>query len=348
MEDKLKQLNLLDTYNWVMENNKSKDLPYHSNYHLKMVTETALKGCEAYLTAFDDFSKRLVGAAALFHDFNHTGSGKNDDENIEIAIESFKDYNKNFNKFSNNEEELIIDLIESTRFPYVKTSYDLTLPQNVLRDADILQGHFSDDYLNKIVFALQKEGYTESNKVKTLQNQLKFIESLKFGTSWGNLTHKEHYQRLVDIITKEIQYETTMTRDFIAPQNLNYTLGEHLANAEKSAKEISIKLYKFDVFDQVYHVVLEDEQEPYLREFINRILETDSDDEIKDIKYDVATKYMCDTHAGLNEEKVSKIIASQPGRQSIRIFNHLDKAENDLKEIIKSKRRDNKINKIID
>jgi hypothetical protein len=205
--ERLKKLGVYDTYEWVMKNNQSKDLPYHSNYHLKMVAETALKGCDAYHTAFDDKVKKLVVSAALFHDFNHTGSGVDDDENIKIAIESFENYNKEFNIFSKDDENFIIELIKSTRYPYEKTSYDLTLAQNILRDSDILQGHFTDDYLKRTVFALQKEGYSNKDKVVALEGQIKFLESLKFGTHWANQLHEENYQRLVDIVNNEIERE---------------------------------------------------------------------------------------------------------------------------------------------
>ena len=110
-----------------------------------------------------------------------------------------------------------------------------------------------------------------------------------------------------------------------------------------------MRVYKFEVFDSEYHTILESDQEPYVRDFINRIMETKSNDEINEIKNDVAKKYMLDTNDGLNNSILDKMInmTNGSGRKSIRIFSHLDRAEYDLKSIIEMKRRDDKINKLI-
>lgn len=65
---------------YVIDNNESYNNPYHNNYHLQQVCLFALRGCDYY--KMDNQNKRLVAVAALFHDFNHTGSGKDDDKNI--------------------------------------------------------------------------------------------------------------------------------------------------------------------------------------------------------------------------------------------------------------------------
>jgi hypothetical protein len=209
--------------------------------------------------------------------------------------------------------------------------------------------------LKRTLFALREEGAIKTNKMVSLENQIKFLGSLKFGTHWANQLHEENYQRLVDIINEELHYEKTMTRNFppsITRDNnftsIKTTLGEHLSEAKENIKEISIKLYKFEVFDKEYHIVLESDQEPYVRDFINRIMETKSNDEINEIKNDVATKYML-TKDGFNQTILDRItnIYHGVGRNSIRIFSHLDRAENDLKSIIEMKRRDDKINKLI-
>lgn len=40
--NKLKELNLGEVYSYVMENNPSRDLPYHNNFHLESVTKFAI------------------------------------------------------------------------------------------------------------------------------------------------------------------------------------------------------------------------------------------------------------------------------------------------------------------
>jgi len=145
----------------------------------------ALEGCEYY--EIPEQYKRLITTAALFHNFNHTGSGKDDDINIIKAVEGFLEFNTN-EEFVDDEEKIIINLIKATRFPYTQDCEELTIHQKILRDSDILQGVFCQNYINGVVFAIAKEANISPEKM--LEGQIKFLESATFCTEWATKIYK--------------------------------------------------------------------------------------------------------------------------------------------------------------
>ena len=183
LKSRLEEIGVSHIYDYVMETNPSKDLPYHCNYHLEQVTKFALMGCEQY--KLDIPSQRLVAVAALFHDFDHSGSGKDDNINIMRACKGFIDFNnfENKEKFQDEEELAILNIIKETRFPYLKKCGELNIMEQILRDSDILQGVFSEDYINKIVLAIAKEANITPEKM--LEGQPGFLNSAKFCTEWA-------------------------------------------------------------------------------------------------------------------------------------------------------------------
>lgn len=196
--DSIIELNIEDAYKFVMDNNKSYNLPYHNEFHLEQVCKFALKGAEFYDLSIED--KKCLAVAALFHDINHTGSGKNDDINIEIAIDSFKEFATIAN-YDSIDIEKIIALIKVTRFPYI-TEANTTI-EKIMRDSDIIQGSFMDNYINGVVFALAKEA--KIDKKDMIQNQIKFLKNMKFCTSWAtNLfkTKLDYNIKLLNTVNK--------------------------------------------------------------------------------------------------------------------------------------------------
>jgi len=190
LTDKINELGISQIYNYVMETNPSSDLPYHNNFHLDQVCKFALLGADYYQLSDND--KKLLAISALFHDYNHTGSGKNDDINIENAINAFIEFNnqdiKKFKSFlTEDESNKVIDLIKATRYPYMTDPK--TLLQQILRDSDFLQGMFCEDYINKIVMAIAKENGIPPKVM--LQNQSGLLNSIKFCTKWANDMHQE-------------------------------------------------------------------------------------------------------------------------------------------------------------
>lgn len=194
---KLKELDLGKVYSYVMENNPSQDLPYHGNFHLESVAKFTLLGAQHH--KLDKISQRNLATAALFHDWNHSGSGKDDDLNIKRAIKGFNDFYEKEGKdiFTEFDRDQIVNCIKPTRFPYLVECGVLSLHQKIIRDADILQGIFAQNYIVGIVGGLAKESNTPMEKM--LGGQAGFLKGTKFCTDWANDLYKE---RLPEILEK--------------------------------------------------------------------------------------------------------------------------------------------------
>ena len=192
--NKIKLLNIESVYNYVMENNKSFNLPYHNNFHLENVTLFTIRGCEA--NDIPNPNVRLAAVAALFHDMNHTGSGKNDDVNILESVKAFLDFNSSFELFEDEEQETIISLIKATRYPYLKECVDLSILQKIIRDSDVLQGPFCQNYINGVVFGIARENNIPLKSM--LDGQVKFLSSMVFCTEWANKLYQEVLQETIE------------------------------------------------------------------------------------------------------------------------------------------------------
>lgn len=169
----------LPVYDWVMKNNKGNNNPYHNNIHLKRVTNFFIDGISNHYYTLDYINMFIT--ASLFHDFNHKGvNTTSDSDNIKLAIDGFLEYNNTFNKIDHS-VTIIIDLIKSTEYPYKHNN--LTQIEQLLRDSDILQGFFTDDYIDDVVYPLADELYID--RFEMLNNQFKFLDNLEFGTKWA-------------------------------------------------------------------------------------------------------------------------------------------------------------------
>lgn len=195
--NKIKELDLGKVYSYVMENNPSQDLPYHNNFHLESVTKFTLLGAQHH--DLDTVTEKNLAVAALFHDFNHSGSGKDDDLNIKRSIKGFNDYCEKDGKnlFTEFDQEQIINFIKPTRYPYLVECGMLSLQQKIIRDSDILQGLFSQNYIMGIVGGIAKEADIPMKKM--LDGQEGFLKGTKFCTEWATNLSKE---RLPEILQK--------------------------------------------------------------------------------------------------------------------------------------------------
>lgn len=176
----INNLGLNNIYTWVMEKNPGKFNPYHNNFHLENIAEIILNHLPfAIKTA--EFRTKII-TAALFHDFDHSGGRlKNDDENIALALNGYFYYCETSKSEPDND---VIGLIECTRYPYKSDGSDLTEMQKILRDADILQGMFCQNYINGVVRALAQEAGISFEKM--LEGQEAFLTNTKFLTKWAS------------------------------------------------------------------------------------------------------------------------------------------------------------------
>ena len=185
---KIKELEIEHIYKYVMENNESKYLPYHNNFHLEQVCKYALLIADSMEIPFED--KKILAVASLFHDFNHSGGKfKDDSENISAAMKGFLEFNSwlkymNYEPYSTNQKLLINKLINGTKYPYTSDGSDLPEIGKILRDSDTLQGLFCQNYVNGIIRALSTEIGIPFEKM--LKGQIGFITGVKYLTEHAN------------------------------------------------------------------------------------------------------------------------------------------------------------------
>jgi hypothetical protein len=193
----IEKLSIGDVYDYVMENNKSYALPYHNNTHIENVTLFVLKGCEYY--SIKDSYKRLMLVATLFHDVDHTGSGKDDDKNILNSIKSFLDFNED-SRFVDEEEKFIIELIKATRYPYLQECSSLNEYQQIIRDADVIQGLYSNNYINSVVYAIARESNISLSEM--ISKQVDYLSNSKFCTEWATNLYQSKVEEVLMKVNK--------------------------------------------------------------------------------------------------------------------------------------------------
>lgn len=193
----IKDMGLTSFYTDVMLNNNSKYLPYHNNVHQETVAALALSGCEYY--NIPESIKKCVISACLIHDFNHSGGKlKNDRENVDAALNALVDIATKYDSiFTSDDVKIMYSIINSTVYPYVVETEHLPLYTKIVLDSDILQSFLIEPY-SMIVRGLSDEmnvSYTD-----LLNGQVKFIDSYKPHTEWGQTI----YDSRVEIIKETI------------------------------------------------------------------------------------------------------------------------------------------------
>lgn len=129
-----------DYWEAVKRFNPSNNKPYHNLWY----TACVVKYC--YLIAQDeDLSEkntRNLLLAAMFHDFGHFS--KDDAKNIELAKNMFANfvYLIEGGDITPDVKDMILAvhlIINATKYPYEISDSELTMPQDIIRDADLLQ-----------------------------------------------------------------------------------------------------------------------------------------------------------------------------------------------------------------
>lgn len=200
---KLKEFDLGEVYSYVMENNPSRALPYHNNFHLESVAKFTILGAEHHNLPTQDIIDLVY--AALTHDFDHSGSGKDDDANIIRALHGFGTMALKINagEFTRTQPlspescANIKKYIRCTRFPYLVDGSTLSIQEQIIRDADILQGLFAQDYIMGIVAGIAKEANIPMKNM--LNGQEAFWKGTKFCTEWAVKLSQE---KIPDVLFK--------------------------------------------------------------------------------------------------------------------------------------------------
>jgi HD superfamily phosphohydrolase YqeK len=186
-------------FNYIIDMNKN---PYHNNKHILFVFSFSIFLFDLYKKELNLSNKdrHLLGVAALFHDYNHSGGKLTDEENIELAIKGLKKFIKD-NSIDINEDE-IINIIKCTEFPH--KDIKLSELQKIIRDADTVGG-IMDDWFNTIC-SLADE--MKKSLYEWIPFQIKFLDNLKFNTLYCNELLKTNK----DIIIKELLHLKTLER----------------------------------------------------------------------------------------------------------------------------------------
>lgn len=171
-------------------------LPYHNFRHMLHVTWLCYQGCEFYRETLSPREMRDILIAALFHDYDHTGSSQDDGKNITRAIAGVRGYIGPEDKLRMG---AIVGLIRATEFPYTVADALLTLPAKILRDADMCQG-LDSAWIQQIVFGLASE--KNQKPIEVLQTQKSFLSNLQFYTKWAQALFP---QTVIDARLEEVR-----------------------------------------------------------------------------------------------------------------------------------------------
>lgn len=190
-EDGLYEGDLVPYFRILFQKATNLNHPYHNLRHILHVLWLCHKACQFYKP--DEHQSeclwprrmRNLLIAAIFHDFNHRGVAGNDHLNIELAIAALREHVLPKDRSHIAEIETII---RATQFPYVVPTEQLSLPEQIIRDADMAQA-LSVAWLQQVVFGLAKEWGKDPMEV--LQMQEPFHHHLHFHTAWARAEFPE-------------------------------------------------------------------------------------------------------------------------------------------------------------
>lgn len=173
--------------------NTSKTLGYHNNRHMIGVAATCIE-FEANLW-LKDLDRAALLMAALFHDFNHTGT-QPDHVNIDKAIEGLHAaiHSDDLNIVDYDRDTLFKRasvIIACTEFPFVVEP--VSDAQKILRDADLMQS-FKPDGIEAIMIGLRNELNAAGHTIRPKQMyelQKNFYKSATLYTDYGKAVFNE-------------------------------------------------------------------------------------------------------------------------------------------------------------
>lgn len=173
---------------YILENNLVEN-DYHNNEHMINVFNNAMMLFDHYKDEFGLYDKLILGLAALFHDFNHSGGKLKDRENIELALSSLKEFLSSIDKSDlyNDIENIIV----ATEFPHL--DIDLDILQKIIRDADTMGGIIEG--WQSVVKNLSSE-YNKTLE-EFIPTQIKFLNSVKFNTDYCNQLLKDNKDEII-------------------------------------------------------------------------------------------------------------------------------------------------------
>lgn len=189
---------------WHFDFNSAIDAPYHNLFH----NLTVSKYCYEIANTKQKLDMNSLICAALFHDFDHTQGKKKDNVNISKALDTFDSWCSGYSEKDIN-KDTVIACIKATEFPYVIPNDELTIEQQIIRDADMCQ-MFESNRIQQIYIGLMKEiningTFDRGNVIKFLDSQQNFINNIKPNTEYLKILLIKEKQKIFD----EIDYLIT-------------------------------------------------------------------------------------------------------------------------------------------
>ena len=170
--------------------------PYHNFRHMTHVLWLCYQACVFYSGGLLKRDMRNLLIAALFHDFDHTGSAGSDVINITLAVSGLR---RHIAPEDDGEHERIAEIIKATEYPHVVPPERVGLLSRIIRDADLSQA-LSVAWIQQVVFGLATEWGRAPLDV--LRDQVSFQKKLLFHTEWA----QQMFSRLaVDTKVAEVQ-----------------------------------------------------------------------------------------------------------------------------------------------
>ena len=197
-------LHLIDTYQlgdavrFVLENNPSQTLPYHSTHHALTVMLVVNEAWQYDQKLFyskrsedmGDTPKELL-LAALFHDYNYQVFERGQDHhNIQAALQGWKAYWTQSPGGTEMSYSTVHTLIRSTEVPHTyHRDYDGYMQMVCcLQDADF-SCHSTDTIFGPLI-GIKGEYFDKMDWPKYLEESMDWYGSVLYKTSWGrNIAH---------------------------------------------------------------------------------------------------------------------------------------------------------------
>lgn len=174
--------NLVYYFQIIFGNTRSLCNRYHNFNHLFHTLWLCYQACIFYKNELTPRERRNLLIAALFHDFDHSGTAAADHLNIERSIKGFEEcaIREDQAEFNN-----ICDIIRASEFPHKGLSEFLPLSCRIIRDADLCQG-LDVTWIQQVIFGLAIE--QGKKPIEVLANQIIFLSNLNFSTEWAMRT----------------------------------------------------------------------------------------------------------------------------------------------------------------
>ena len=151
------------------------DLSYHNYRHTMHVLYMCYEAAKWHCVTRLDTRSLLI--AAIFHDFNHTGTPGHDDLKVQLAIRELEKY---ILASDMPQIDTIKRLINTTEYPPKDGVSDLL--EGIIRDADASQA-LCESWIQQVIFGLSAEWGVD--RLQVFKMQEKFLSSIQWNTDWA-------------------------------------------------------------------------------------------------------------------------------------------------------------------